>query len=269
MLNTGILSISPIYTIRWLVAMHGERATRQLAEGGQEALSPAMYPLDSSVFIRVMCTEADFTPSRFLEWVLAWILEVCDSGQFLFTKNPHILLHLRTSTLWDSSCCLTSFASSLPGMQNSTSDRSWTELEGSRKRNLRLICLAVSICQRHLFLLSAGCGTRMTCQVTSTNLGLPWPVPKKCSPCLGFRALTASLSFHLQFAARSGKQDTMSSGCISFQLCPWLGVSFISSNSLETLEDRMLDDAKEYRIGKEKETLHLKIQSSQASVPVV
>lgn len=65
------------------------------------------------------------------------------------------------------------------------------------------------------------------------------------------------------------KAGTVSSGCVSFQLCPWLGVSFISSNSLETLEDRMLDDAKEYRIGKEKGTLHLKIQSSQASVPVV
>lgn len=56
----------PIYAVRWLVAMN-ERATCHLAEGGQEALASAIQPLDPSVFIRLMHTEAYFTPLDLLE----------------------------------------------------------------------------------------------------------------------------------------------------------------------------------------------------------
>jgi hypothetical protein len=67
----------------------------------------------------------------------------------------------------------------------------------------------------------------------------------------------ASLSSHLQFAARSRKWGTMNSRCIYFQLSFWLGMPFISSNRLERLEDRVLDDSEKQRIGKEKDMLNL------------
>lgn len=56
----------PVYAVRWPVVMN-ERATCHLAEGGQEALASAIQPLDPSVLVRLMHTEAYFTPLELLE----------------------------------------------------------------------------------------------------------------------------------------------------------------------------------------------------------
>lgn len=88
---------------------------------------------------------------------------------FYLSRNPHTLRHLPSPTLCQSSSCLISSACSLPGMQNSTRSLSHMKLEGSQKLNLRLICLATSICQGHLIPVLCWTWYGITCQVTSTS----------------------------------------------------------------------------------------------------
>lgn len=143
---------------------------------------------------------------------------------FYLPRKPHILRHLPTPTLCQSSSCLISSACSLPGMRNSTSSRSHMKLEGSQKLNLRLICLAISICQGHLMPVLCWMWYGITCQVTSTSLQTFLACAKErqaWSWCLCCSGLTITPSMVCSKIWKTGENKT------------WLHLSSASSLAMD------------------------------------